>query len=88
MIHGEDDDNQGTWPIQSQRLFAAIKGHGGTARLVLLPHEAHGYRGRETTLQCLAEMVQWLDRYVKNRPQPGAAPGAAPAAAQKRDGGR
>jgi dipeptidyl aminopeptidase/acylaminoacyl peptidase len=78
LIHGEDDDNQGTWPIQSQRLFAAIKGHGGTARLVLLPHEAHGYRGRETTLQCLAEMVNWLDRYVKNRAQsPADASGAA-----------
>jgi dipeptidyl aminopeptidase/acylaminoacyl peptidase len=66
LIHGEDDDNQGTWPIQSQRLYAAIKGHGGTARLCLLPHEAHGYRARESTLQCLAEMCAWLDRYCKD----------------------
>jgi dipeptidyl aminopeptidase/acylaminoacyl peptidase len=66
LIHGEDDDNQGTWPIQSLRFYAAIKGHGGTARLCLLPNEAHGYRGRESTLQCLAEMCAWLDRFVKN----------------------
>jgi dipeptidyl aminopeptidase/acylaminoacyl peptidase len=68
LIHGEDDDNQGTWPIQSQRLYAAIKGHGGTARLCLLPHEAHGYRARESTLQCLAEMCAWLDRYLAPAP--------------------
>jgi dipeptidyl aminopeptidase/acylaminoacyl peptidase len=75
LIHGEDDNNQGTWPIQSQRLFAAIKGHGGTARLCMLPHEAHGYRAKESTLHCLAEMVDWMDRWVKNRPVPKEASG-------------
>ena len=65
MTHGEADNNSGTYPIQSERLFAAIKGLGGTARLVLLPHEAHGYQGRESVLHTLAEMFDWFDRYVK-----------------------
>jgi len=68
LIHGEADNNSGTFPIQSERLFQAIKGHGGIARLVLLPHESHGYRARESVLHVLAEMFAWADRYVKNRP--------------------
>ena len=79
LIHGADDDNQGTWPIQSQRFFAAIKGHGGTARLCMLPHEAHGYRGRQSVLHCVWEMVDWLDRHVKGRAQKVAAPAEKPA---------
>jgi dipeptidyl aminopeptidase/acylaminoacyl peptidase len=67
LIHGEDDNNQGTWPLQSQRLFAAIKGHGGAARLCMLPHEAHGYYARESVLHCVWEMVDWMDRQVKGR---------------------
>ena len=67
LIHGEADNNSGTFPIQSERLFQAIKGNGGTARLVLLPHESHGYRARESVLHVLAEMFEWADRYVKNR---------------------
>lgn len=66
LIHGEADDNSGTFPIQSERLFDAIRGNGGTARLVLLPNEAHTYRGRESILHTLAEMLDWADRYVKN----------------------
>lgn len=66
MIHGEQDNNSGTFPIQSERMFAAIKGLGGTARLVLLPNEAHGYRARESIMQMLAESNAWLERYVKN----------------------
>ena len=69
LIHGEADNNSGTFPIQSERLFQAIKGNGGTARLVLLPHESHGYRARESVLHVLAEMFEWADRYVKNRPE-------------------
>ena len=65
MIHGEADNNQGTFPIQSERLFAAVKGLGGTARLVMLPDEAHGYVARESVLHTLAEMIDWFDRYVK-----------------------
>jgi dipeptidyl aminopeptidase/acylaminoacyl peptidase len=70
LIHGEADNNSGTFPIQSERLFQAIKGSGGTARLVLLPYEAHGYRARESVLHVLAEMFEWAGRYVKNRGAP------------------
>lgn len=69
MIHGEQDNNSGTFPIQSERMFAAIKGLGGTARLVLLPNESHGYRARESILHMLAESNAWLDKYVKNAKQ-------------------
>lgn len=65
MIHGEQDNNSGTFPLQSERMYAAIKGLGGTARLVLLPNEAHAYRARESIMQMLAETNHWLDRYVK-----------------------
>lgn len=66
LIHGEADNNQGTFPIQSERLFAAISGNGGTARLVMLPHESHGYSAKESTEHTLYEMVNWFDKYVKN----------------------
>jgi dipeptidyl aminopeptidase/acylaminoacyl peptidase len=66
LIHGEMDDNQGTFPINSERLFNAIKGHGGTTRFVFLPYEAHGYRGKENILHQLWEINTWLDTYVKN----------------------
>jgi dipeptidyl aminopeptidase/acylaminoacyl peptidase len=65
MIHGEADNNSGTFPIQSERMYNAIKGHGGTARFVLLPYESHGYRGRESVLHTLYEMDTWLEKYVK-----------------------
>jgi dipeptidyl aminopeptidase/acylaminoacyl peptidase len=65
LVHGEVDDNSGTFPMQSQRLFSAIRGTGGTARLVLLPNEAHGYVARENVLQLLAEEIDWLDAHVK-----------------------
>jgi dipeptidyl aminopeptidase/acylaminoacyl peptidase len=65
LIHGEADDNTGTYPINSERLFNAIKGNGGTVRLVFLPYEAHGYRGKENLLHVLWEQYQWLERYVK-----------------------
>ena len=67
LIHGEADNNSGTYPIQSERLFAAIKGFGGTARLVMLPNESHGYSARESILHVLAEMFEWFDKYVKNK---------------------
>ena len=67
LTHGEADNNTGTFPIQSERLFQAIRGHGGTARLVLLPFEAHGYSARESVLHVLAEMFEWADKYVKNK---------------------
>jgi dipeptidyl aminopeptidase/acylaminoacyl peptidase len=67
LIHGMADNNSGTFPIQSERLFAALKGFGATARFVYLPYEAHGYSARESVLDVLAEMFEWFDRYVKNR---------------------
>lgn len=66
MIHGEADNNQGTFPIQSERLFAAIQGNGGTARLVMLPLESHGYVGKESIEHVLFEQINWFDKYVKN----------------------
>lgn len=68
LIHGEADNNQGTFPIQSERMFAAIRGNGGTARLVMLPLESHGYAARESTEHTLYEMVNWFDKHVKNAP--------------------
>ena len=68
MIHGEADDNSGTFPIQSERMYQAMKGNGATVRLVMLPHEAHGYAGRESIEHVLYEMISWFDKYVKNAP--------------------
>ncbi len=67
LIHGEADNNSGTFPVQSRRLYHALKGHGATARLVMLPNESHGYRARESVLHVLAEMFEWFDKYVKNK---------------------
>jgi dipeptidyl aminopeptidase/acylaminoacyl peptidase len=66
MIHGEADDNTGTFPIQSERMYQAMKGNGATVRLVMLPHEAHGYSGRESIEHVLYEMIAWFDKYVKH----------------------
>lgn len=67
LIHGMADDNQGTFPIQSERYYAALKGAGATTRLVLLPQEAHGYSARESLLHMHWEYMIWLDKYVKNK---------------------
>lgn len=66
LIHGENDNNSGTFPMQSRRMYQAIKGNGGTVRLVMLPNESHGYRARESVLHTQAEMIRWFDTYVKN----------------------
>jgi dipeptidyl aminopeptidase/acylaminoacyl peptidase len=65
FIHGEADNNSGTFPIQTERFYNAVKGHGGTARFVLLPYESHGYRAKESLLHMLWEMDRWLEKYVK-----------------------
>ncbi|MDG1276263.1 MAG: prolyl oligopeptidase family serine peptidase [Algoriphagus sp.] len=67
MIHGEADNNSGTFPIQSERYYNALKGHGATARLVFLPNESHGYAAQESILHTLWEMDTWLEKYVKNK---------------------
>ncbi|HMS10815.1 MAG TPA: prolyl oligopeptidase family serine peptidase, partial [Pyrinomonadaceae bacterium] len=76
LIHGEADNNQGTFPIQSERLFAAIRGNGGTARLVMLPLESHGYVARESVGHSIAEQFAWFERHVKNAKPRGQAAGA------------
>jgi dipeptidyl aminopeptidase/acylaminoacyl peptidase len=80
LIHGEADNNQGTFPIQSERMYQAIRGNGGTVRYVTLPYEAHGYTARESTEHVLYEMINWFDRWVKNA-KPEAAPVKAAGAA-------
>ncbi|WP_426192007.1 prolyl oligopeptidase family serine peptidase [Massilia sp. DWR3-1-1] len=70
MIHGEQDNNSGTFPIQSERMFQAVKGLGGTARLVMLPNESHAYRARESIMHMLYETNNWLEKYVKNAKAP------------------
>jgi dipeptidyl aminopeptidase/acylaminoacyl peptidase len=66
LIHGEMDDNSGTFPIQSERFYMALKGHGATVRYVTLPYEAHGYAGRESVLHTVAEMLNWANEFGKN----------------------
>lgn len=74
LLHGEADTNSGTFPVQSRRLFHAVKGLGGTIRLVMYPYEKHGYRARETVLDALYQQFDWFDRWVKNaRPRGEAA---------------
>jgi dipeptidyl aminopeptidase/acylaminoacyl peptidase len=68
IVHGMDDANPGTEPIQAPKLFQAIRGNGGTARLVMLPFEPHWYTARESNEHLVAEMLEWFDRYVKNAP--------------------
>ena len=65
LVHGMADNNTGTYPIQSERMYQALKGNGATTRYVQLPGESHGYRARESVGQALAEMAAWLDQYVK-----------------------
>ncbi len=69
LTHGEADNNTGTFPIQSERYYNALKGMGATVRLVLLPYESHGYTAKESLLHMLYEMNGWMDTYVKN-PKP------------------
>tara|TARA_B100001142_G_scaffold309258_1_gene341570 strand:+ start:1753 stop:4161 length:2409 start_codon:yes stop_codon:yes gene_type:complete len=67
LIHGEEDNNSGTYPMQSIRYFNALKGLGANVRLVMLPKESHGYQAKESILHILWEQDSWLDRYVKNK---------------------
>ncbi len=65
IMHGENDNNSGTFRLQSERLYQAIKGNGGTARLVILPHESHGYIAKQSVLHTQYEMIQWLDQHLQ-----------------------
>jgi dipeptidyl aminopeptidase/acylaminoacyl peptidase len=73
IMHGMDDANPGTTPIQSVKLYEAIRGNGGTSRLVMLPHEPHWYSAMESNEQLAYEELRWFDRYVKNAPPRGPA---------------
>ena len=68
IVHGAEDANPGTTPLQANKLYEAIRGNGGTARLVLLPHEPHWYSALESNEQLVYEMLRWFDKYVKNAP--------------------
>ena len=68
IVHGADDANPGTTPLQAIKLFEAIRGNGGTTRLVMLPHEPHWYAAMESNEQLAYEEVRWFDRYVKDAP--------------------
>ena len=74
IVHGSDDANPGTEPTQSPRLFQAIRGNGGTTRLVMLPFEPHWYTAQESNEHFVAEMLAWFDRYVKQAPAAAGAP--------------
>ena len=67
LVHGEADNNSGTYPMQSERYFNALKGLGATVRLVMLPNESHGYRSKESILHLLWEQDRWLEAHVKNK---------------------
>jgi len=67
LIHGQADNNSGTFPLQSERYYAALKGHGATVRLVMLPMESHGYSSSESLMHMQWETYQWLEKYVKNK---------------------
>jgi dipeptidyl aminopeptidase/acylaminoacyl peptidase len=69
IVHGAEDANPGTTPLQASKLYEAIRGNGGTTRLVMLPHEPHWYTAMESNEQLIYEMVRWFDKYVKNAPQ-------------------
>ncbi len=68
LIHGVADNNSGTYPLQSERYFNALKGVGAPVRLVMLPKESHGYQAKESIMHMLWEQDQWLEKHVKNRP--------------------
>jgi dipeptidyl aminopeptidase/acylaminoacyl peptidase len=66
LLHGEADNNSGTFPMQSERFYNALRGHGVTTRLVMLPRESHGYRARESILHMWYEITTWFDKYLKS----------------------
>ena len=76
LTHGEIDNNSGTFPIQSERYYQALKGHGAKVRYVTMPHESHGYAARESVLHIVAEMLNWCDRYLRTGVSPASGAGA------------
>jgi len=70
LVHGDADNNAGTYPLQSERFYNALAGLGGTVRFVMLPLESHGYQASESIHHMWWEMTNWLDTHVKNAPTP------------------
>jgi dipeptidyl aminopeptidase/acylaminoacyl peptidase len=77
LIHGEEDNNPATTPDQTRQLYRAVKGNGGKARIVMLPHESHTYQARESVGHVLREMVKWFDKHVKGDPDNPEEPGGS-----------
>jgi dipeptidyl aminopeptidase/acylaminoacyl peptidase len=84
LVHGELDANPGTVPMQSEKLFEAVRGLGGSARLVMLPFESHGYAAQESVEHVTAEMIAWFDRHVRDAPPRSRRPGAPGSPAESR----
>jgi dipeptidyl aminopeptidase/acylaminoacyl peptidase len=66
LVHGEADNNPGTFTLQTERYFQALKGLGAPVRMVILPKESHGYAAKENILHLLWEQDQFLEKYLKN----------------------
>ncbi|MCL9806227.1 prolyl oligopeptidase family serine peptidase [Flavobacterium amniphilum] len=66
LVHGEADNNPGTFTLQTERYFQALKGLGAPVRMVILPKESHGYAAKENIFHLLWEQEQFLDKYLKN----------------------
>jgi dipeptidyl aminopeptidase/acylaminoacyl peptidase len=67
LVHGEADNNPGTFTLQSERYFNALKGMGKPTRLVILPKESHGYVAKENILHLLWEQDRWFELYLKGK---------------------
>jgi dipeptidyl aminopeptidase/acylaminoacyl peptidase len=65
LVHGEADNNPGTFTLQTERYFQALKGHGAPVRMVILPKESHGYQAKENIMHLLWEQEQFLDQHLK-----------------------
>ena len=70
LTHGEIDNNSGTFPVQSERYYHALKGHGATVRYVTLPYESHGYAARESVLHVVTEMLRWCETHLGKSAMP------------------
>lgn len=65
MYHGGEDNNTGTFLIQSERMIQALTGLGKTAVLYIYPFESHGPRCLETYQDMWARWLSWFNVYVK-----------------------
>ncbi len=73
MYHSLEDQNVGTAPISSIRMFHALQGLGKPAALFMYPYEDHSVATYQTDLDQWARWFAWFDMYVKN-PSPKVQP--------------